>query len=141
MKTTTLLIGALLLGGGFYLYQKSKASAPSLDARVNAALATETNPFVLTALAAECDKAGRTDLSQLLKAKAQLIFASTHQMPTSGPGGTEPHPATAPLEVAVASTVSMLAPVTLSLAQATLSGGASSAPKPDYTFKPTSPMW
>jgi len=122
MKTSTLVIGALLLGGGLYLYsehQKAQASQPSLDARVNQALATETNPYVLTALAQECTKAGRPDLAQLLTTKAQMIFATTHQNPMSGPGGTEAHPANAILDVAVASPVAS-SPATLSLAQATL---------------------
>jgi hypothetical protein len=121
MKTSTILIGALLIGGGLYLYSQHEkaASAPSLDARANQALATETNPYVLTALANECQKAGRPDLAQLLTTKAQAIFATTHQTPMSGPGGTEQHPAQAILDVAVASP-SASAPATLSLAQATL---------------------
>lgn len=121
MKTSTILIGALLVGGGLYLYSKHQAaaSAPSLDARANQALATETNPYVLTALANECAKSGRPDLAQLLTTKAQMIFATTHQNPMTGPGGTETHPAQAILDVAVAAPSSS-APATLSLAQATM---------------------
>jgi len=119
MKTTTLLIGALLIGGGFYLYEKSAAAAPSLDAKVNAALLTETNPFVLTALAQECDKAGRADLSAELNAKAKLLFATTHVASAPGPTPTgTTHPATAILNVA-ATAPSVDAPQ-LSLAQAVL---------------------
>ena len=43
--------------------------------------APTTNPYVLTALAQECTKAGRPDLAQLLTTKAQMIFATTHQTP------------------------------------------------------------
>jgi hypothetical protein len=120
MKTTTILIGALLLGGGLYIYSKHEtASAPSLDAKVNSALLTETNPFKLAALADECVKAGRQDLADELNAKAKLIFATTHVASTPGPtptGGT--HPATAILNVAAqAPSVDM---PQLSLAQAML---------------------
>jgi len=115
MKTTTILIGALLL----YLYSKQQASAPSLDAKVNSALLTETNPFKLTALADECAKAGRQDLADELNAKAKLLFATTHVASVPGPtpiGGT--HPATAILNVAAqAPSVDM---PQLSLAQAML---------------------
>ena len=88
MKTTTLVIGALLLAGGVYLYEKKQAAdqvAPSLDAKVNAALATETNPYVLTALAQECTKAGRTDLADLLNMKAKVLLATTHVASTPPP--------------------------------------------------------
>jgi hypothetical protein len=121
MKTTTVLIIAALVGGGIYLYEKqhAAASAPSLDAKVNSALLTETNPFVLTALAQECDKAGRHDLAQELNAKAQVLFATTHVASTPGPAPTgDTHPATAILNVAAqAPSVDM---PQLSLAQAML---------------------
>jgi hypothetical protein len=120
MKTATLVIAALLIGGGVYLYsehQKAAQSSPSLEAKVNSALLTETNPFVLTALAQECTKAGRQDLADELNAKAKLLFATTHVASAPGPTG-DTHPATAVLNVAA------LAPAVnapqLSLVQATL---------------------
>lgn len=120
MKTATLVIGALLIGGGVYLYsehQKAAQSSPSLEAKVNNALLTETNPFVLTALAQECTKAGRQDLADELNAKAKLLFATTHVTSAPGPIG-DTHPATAVLNVAaLAPTVNV---PQLSLVQATL---------------------
>jgi hypothetical protein len=137
MKTTTLVIGALLLGGGVYLYtqhQKTAQSAPSLEARVNSALLTETNPFVLTALAQECEKLGRADLAAELNAKAKVLFATTHVASAPGPTLTgDTHPATAILNVASGSTATDTPQ--LSLAQATI------ASTPSKTFIPTSPMW
>lgn len=121
MKTTTLIIGAVIIGGGLYLcsqHEKAAASSPSLEARANAALLTETNPFVLTSLAQECLKAGRGDLAKTLQAKAELIFTTTHTVPAS-----QTHPATAPLDVAVGN-IAMVAPSTLSLAQAVASGAS-----------------
>lgn len=104
MKTATIVIAALLIGGGVYLYsehQKAAAASPSLDAKVNNALLTETNPFVLTALAQECTKAGRQDLADELNAKAKLLFATTHVASAPGPGLIgDTHPATAVLNVA-----------------------------------------
>lgn len=131
MKTTTILIGALLLGGGFYLYEKQKAaaSAPSLDAKVNSALLTESNPFKLTALADECVKAGRQDLADELNAKAKLLFATTHVANAPGPTPTgDTHPATAILNIAAqAPSVDMpqlsLAQAVLAIKPAPLGGG------------------
>jgi len=119
MKTTTILIAALLLGGGYYIYTKQQAASPSLDAKVNSALLTETNPFVLTALAQECTKAGRQDLADELNAKAKFLFATTHVASAPGPTPTgDTHPATAILNVAAMSPA--VNTPQLSLAQATL---------------------
>lgn len=118
MKTATLVIGALLLGGGLYLYsehQKTAASSPSLESRAMNALATETNPYVLTALSDECDKAGRSDLASLLTAKAKAIFAM------QGPTQTKDyHPAA---QISMMAAGAPASNATLSLAQAVLGGG------------------
>lgn len=117
MKTQTIIIGAILLAGGYYLYtqhEKTAASAPSLESRVTQALATETNPYVLTALAQECEKNGRSDLAALLNAKSQAIFAM------QGPTQTKDyHPASQVSAMAVGAPVSS---ATQTLAQAVLSG-------------------
>lgn len=131
MKTATLVIGALLIGGGLYLYSQHEAAKqlePSLEAKANAALATETNPYTLQALAVACDKAGLHDLAALLQAKAQAILAAQKPMTASV------HPAASVTMMASGTPASS---GTLSLAQAVLSGGIHA---PRYIVSDPGPM-
>lgn len=96
MKTTTLVIGALLLVGGLYLYKEHEAAAkvaPSLESKANLALASESNPYTLEALSQQCDANGLHTLAGLLHAKSQAILAAQGPAKTEGVQGGDFHPA------------------------------------------------
>lgn len=141
MKTTTLLIGALLIGGGFYLYEQQAAAktAPSLESKANLALASESNPYTLEALANQCDDAGLHTLAGLLHQKAQAILA--FQKPqTQSAAVPQVHPAAAIAMLGAGSSTES----NLTLHQALLSSGGNVAwlgqgsppPPPDPNASP-----
>jgi hypothetical protein len=124
MKTSTLLIGALLIGGGVYLYSKSAtANAPPLEDQANKALASESNPYTLRALAAKVRAAGFGSLADLLEAKATGIIAFQKPQMQGAPAPGDPggvHPATS---IALLGAGVSQGSATLSFHQALLAGG------------------
>jgi len=103
MKTTTIIIGALLIGGGLYLYSEHQKAAaaqgPTLEDQANKALASETNPYTLRALAAKCRSSGLSTLADLLDAKASALMAfqapQTTKVATIDQQTVDAHPAAA----------------------------------------------
>jgi Tfp pilus assembly protein PilW len=133
MKTATLVIAALLIGGGVYLYSQHEAQAaqPSLEDQANKALASESNPYALRALSSKVRAAGFPALADLLDSKASAIEA--FQTPQKPQGAPVLHPATSVLGLA---TATPMGDATLSFHQALLAGGVHAPRYPDGGYGP-----
>lgn len=137
MKTATIIIGAVLLGGG-YLYMKHEQAAaqgPTLEDQANKALASESNPYTLKALAVKVRAAGFGTLADMLDAKASAILAfQTPQQTKLAEGPTSDlHPAAT---VALAGAGVSTGSSSLSLHQALLQGGIHAPREIDGGFGP-----
>lgn len=142
MKTTTIIIAAVLLGGGYLYMQHEKAVAqglPTLEDQANKALATETNPYTLEALAQKCDAGGLHNLAGLLHAKSQAILAfQTPQTPKNAQGDAHPSSSVAMLAAGVTSGATLTLHQALAQAQGGVSwlGQGPPPPPPNQNWSP-----